>query len=352
VVSGDTAFVRNPSWKYARTLGLNTSATGAGIAAAVAHFPVLIRLNAANFNFSQANPHGGDLRFTKADNAPLPYEIERWDPAAGLAEVWVKIDTVFGNDSDQSITMYWGNPASSQRYASGSVFDTAYGFQGVWHLGDNADDSVRDATSNRYHGVSPDTARPSIAEGVIGNCRVFDGVGDYITMPNTTSGKLDFPQNGHYSVSAWVTADTFVELAQMVASKGKFQYILWLDSASWEFNEYQDKSGWDVTAQKANVKQWVLLTGVRDGASQYIYVNGEPADSIFDRPCTESENTASDFFIGRAHGRMALRNGKDDYYSFKGCIDEVRVYSAARSGDWIKLCYMNQRIDDRLVVFK
>jgi hypothetical protein len=49
--------------------------------------------------FSQAQFGGSDIRFTKADNTFLPYEIERWDSAHSQAEIWVKVDTVFGNDS-------------------------------------------------------------------------------------------------------------------------------------------------------------------------------------------------------------------------------------------------------------
>jgi hypothetical protein len=45
---------------------------------------------------------------------------------------------------------------------------------------------------------------------------------------------------------------------------------------------------------------------------------------------------------------------KVDYNSwfFKGGIDEVRVMSVMPDADWIKLCYMNQKSEDLLVVFK
>ena len=36
---------------------------------------------------------------------------------------------------------------------------------------------------------------------------------------------------------------------------------------------------------------------------------------------------------------------------FKGKIDEVCLASTARSADWIRLCYMNQNTEDRLVTF-
>jgi hypothetical protein len=37
---------------------------------------------------------------------------------------------------------------------------------------------------------------------------------------------------------------------------------------------------------------------------------------------------------------------------FLGSIDEVRICRVARSQDWIKLCYMNQKAQDALVIFK
>jgi hypothetical protein len=42
--------------------------------------------HSGNFNFSQAQQGGKDIRFIKQDNAFLPYEIERWDESTGYAE--------------------------------------------------------------------------------------------------------------------------------------------------------------------------------------------------------------------------------------------------------------------------
>lgn len=353
VISSETTIVRNPSWDYARTLVLNTTGTGANISGDVVNFPMLVRLNADNFDFNQAQAHGADLRFAKPDNTMLPYEIERWDAARQLAEVWVKMDTVRGNDSTQSIVMYWGNISAAGFSNSLTVFDTTAGFQGVWHLGDASGDPVHDATVNRYQGVSPDSARPLCADGVIGDCRAFSGADDFITMPNTAKGKLDFPQRGKYTVSAWVTADTFDGLSHVVVSKGNFQYFLWvtpihLNATLWEFAEYQNGTGWDLSVQKASARQWVLLTGVRDGAVQRLYVNGEPLDSLIGFPYSDTRDAGSDLQIGRLQERM-LSWG---YCPFKGRIDEVCVSNVARSASWIRLCYMNQKTGNKFIIFK
>jgi hypothetical protein len=353
VAPGDTVASAYAAWKYTQKLFLNTSGSGANIAGNVLNFPVLVRLKGAAFDFSRAKSKGEDVRFTKSDGTPLAHEVERWDPAAAAADIWVKVDTVRGNNSGQAIHMYWGNPRAVRESSGAAVFDTGSGFQGVWHLGDVARDSIRDATGNCYHGVSPDSALPLVAGGVIGNCRQFDGSADFITMPNTAGGKLNFPQDGKYSVSAWVKADTLTDLQQTVVSKGMFQYFLWMDSASWQFWEFQDRKGWEASAQKqqAAIKQWVLLTAVRDGAVQHIYVNGESADSLTLKSDSNQRNTASDLIIGRAHQAGTNLRAESGFCYFRGNIDEIRLSNRAYSSDWIKLCYMNQQIEDRLVVY-
>lgn len=359
VSPGDTTVIWNPLWRHARTLVLNTSASGADVAGKVLNFPVLVRMNSGNFNFSQAQVDGADIRFTKPDNTYLPYEIERWDLAAKTAEIWVKIDTVFGNDTAQSITIYWGNPAAVNSSNSTAVFDTAAGFQGVWHLSDNVNDPVRDATVNGYHGLSPDTARPQVAEGMVGRCRVFDGATNYITMPYTANSKLNFPENGFYTVSAWVKIDSLDDSSHLIVAKGYEQYFLRFtyfptNSPLWEFSEFGATDSWNACTAAATSGQWVLLTGVGQGNRQSLYCNGVVVDSTPNtyQNSSLSRNTSYDLSIGKFLEMITLPNNNEGYCFFKGSIDEVRIMSAARSSDWVRLSYMNQRTDDRLVVFK
>ncbi len=361
LAAGDTAIIDQPLWKYSLHLALNTTPDGADVAGDIYNFPVLIRLDAGNFDFTQARPDGGDLIFTGNGNTSLPHEIERWDAAARRAEIWVKVDTVFGNDSGQSMTMYWGNPDAPPRSASGEVFDTVGGYQGVWHLGEAAGGPARDATVNRYDGTSPDSTIPQVAEGVIGNCRMFDGITDYITMPNTADSRLNFQENGYYTVSAWVFLDTLDNKSHCIVSKGYYQYYLRSTYISksmtsttplWEFVEFTEADNWLPLNDPAVKGEWTLLVGVREGDKQLLYCNGVFADStadtwnkVFSRIDTE------DVTIGRFAKPVTVPIN-EGYCYFKGGIDEVRIINAAQSPDWVRLCYMNQRPDDRLVVFR
>ncbi|MBN1306730.1 MAG: DUF2341 domain-containing protein [Chitinispirillaceae bacterium] len=357
VIPGSAVTVPYPAWKYARRLVLNTTVEGAGVTDDQYGFPLLVRLAERNFVFSEAHPAGNDLLFTKSDNAPMPCEIERWDANGNRAEIWVKIDTLFGNNYDQSIMMYWGNAGAVGESTRGVVFDTAGGFQGVWHLGDTPEDAAGDATANRYHGTSPDSARPQVAEGIIGECRSFNGTSSYFTMPNTAGGRLNFPQNGRYTVSAWVCVEGTDSHSHVIVSKGNTQYFLWytpihLDATLWEFADYRSESGWDLSTRPVTTGEWVLLCGVRDGTAQHLYVNGEPADTLIDYPFSSARDESFDLMIGRFAQIMASPDNDEGYCYFKGSIDEVRICNRARSAAWVRLCYMNQRTDDRLVIFK
>jgi hypothetical protein len=351
VPADDTVRVVLPAWKYSRRVSLNTTATGAGVSGNVTGFPILLRLAPENFDFSQANADGSDLRFTKENGAALPYEIEQWDSARQQASVWVRIDTVYGNNDTQSITMLWGNPAAADGSNSAAVFETAGGFQGVWHMGET--NGTSDATANHYDGTDYGLGAQASTAGAIGSAKRFDGVTSHVQMKGTANSKLNFPQNGTYAISAWVCADTIDSTNHIIATKGHMQYFLKLKfNAVWEFVEWNDGKGDDMTQAKAKAKVWTHLVGVRNGAKQSLFVNGELMDSTITLASDSIPRDQSlDFSIG---GFLKFMDDTDHegYAYFRGVIDEVRVTNTAPSRDWVRLCYMNQKIVDALITHK
>jgi hypothetical protein len=346
------------AWKYNKKITLTTSASGAGVAGNVTDFPVLVRLNSTVFDFAQAGSDGADVRFAKPDGTPLSFEIEQWNSAASSAQIWVKVDTVFGNNDSQSFQMYWGvstagstdppqGPVSSSSN-SAAVFDTAAGFQAVWHLNQPDNALVKDATANHFNG-NPSAPAPAGAAGEIGMGCKFDGISNFIQIPGSASGKLNFPKDGTYALSAWVYADTIDTLIYTVLAKGNQQYNFELKMFDWEFAEYKDKVGWEMTYYRAAAKNWTYLVGIRNGTMEYFFVNGTCVDStVYINSSPSSRYTGFDVTIGKTNG---LGGGNLPYF-FKGMIDEIRISNVANSADWIKLCYMNQKAQDALVVFK
>lgn len=347
--------IQYPTLNHAKQVYFNTTPTGAAVTSKVTDFPVLIRLSSSNFSFSQASSDGNEIRFAKMNGLPLSFEIEKWDVPSKSATIWVRLDTLLGNCDTQSIMMYWGALTAMQSESnSAAVFDTADGFQGVWHFAGGF--SVYDATANRYNGTPRGNSPPVNTSGAIGNGCKLNGT-NFIEMTGTSGSSLNFPQHGTYSISAWVNIDSLSGEYQMIASKGDKQYNLQFRGSTkkWQFTEYQDTTGWDETVAGAVAGSWVYLTGVRSGSKQYFYVNGICADSvIYNHPFIASDTTASE--------KKGLRNtscnfmiGKKVDYSdwfFKGTIDEIRVMNSSPGTDWIKLCYMNQKTQDMLVFYK
>jgi hypothetical protein len=337
---GKIDFVNRTRWLYSKLLYLNTSPTGADLAGNVMNFPILIRLRGTNFDFNTANVDGSDLRFSKANGVPLPYEIERWDAASREAEIWVKVDTVHGNDSTHFIEMYWGNAYAVNSSSGSGVFDTSAGFAGVWHMGENGE-SINDATGYAFNGENSGSTK---AAGIIGNSRNFTD-GNSIKIP----GLLKSPPN--VTLSAWVQSDKSTG-GQDIISIGdavliRLDDINGIGTAGCYHNDtvvndtkystvssgqYLTKTGWHYIVFSINATTSV----------QTLYIDGAQYAITYDVNQINYTGLGTDTYIG-IHG-----NGKQ-IFNFTGQIDEVRVNNTPVSSDWIKLCFMDQKEQGLLI---
>jgi hypothetical protein len=167
-----SAQVNFSEWPNRCNIKLNTTASGANIPTTVTNFPVLLRLNPGNFDgIASQTAFPEDIQFSKADGTtPLPFEVNEWKYGTvgdDTALVWVKLDSIKGNDSSQYIIMYWGKVATDTTNGP-AVFDTAQGFVSAWHL---ENDDLKDAGANQNVGTN---FFSNSAPGLIGNGRLFD----------------------------------------------------------------------------------------------------------------------------------------------------------------------------------
>ena len=338
VSESSTVVIVNASvWSHSKRVYLNTTVSGAGVAGMVLDFPVLVRLTSNNFDFDQAHPDGGDLRFIKENGTPLAHQIERWDAAIDRAEIWVNVDTVYGNVSTRSITMYWGNSEAAGISNGTAVFDTAAGFLGVWHLDGGCSDATPGNHDGSENGVT-DTA------GIIGDAKRFNGDA-FIQIP----GLLGEPQS--VTLSAWVRLDSIDGPGQEIISIGDGVAIradqIDLEGTGGFFCCSADT---DTVHVFSNSEVYLAATGWRHvaytidaaGHAQSMYIDGALQRSLNDTNEIHYTGLGQNTQIG-AHG-----NNKT-MFNVLGSIDEVRVCRIARSADWIKLSYMNQKEQDALL---
>lgn len=346
--------VRQTAWNYSERLRLNTTSTGAGISEAVYRFPVLIRLTERNFNFGQAGNGGNDLLFTTADDSPLPFEIERWDPDSGLAEVWVRLDSILGNDTG-TLFMYWGNSGAPGLPENGVVFDTAAGFSAVWHLGEAAD-TLHDVTVNRYNGTRYGALTPSA--GIIGVGQQFGTAASYADMGNVLN-----PEMSAFTISAWVkrsdtTLQTVIAKSDGGSPSVSYGWVLSFGvSGQVHFFAATGGDAWgtvgafdiwsDVDRPVFDTTDWHFITVVIDRSDNNrcrIFIDGEDV----------TMGTNGDIAdVGSVFNTVALRLGAeaDGEVQWAGMIDECSVALTSRSADWIRLCYNNQKTENLLVEF-
>ncbi|WP_440946081.1 DUF2341 domain-containing protein [Methanosarcina sp. T3] len=90
-------------------------------------YQVPINLNSTNFNFSQANKDGSDLRFLSGGRN-LSYWIETWDPDAEKALIWVRVPFLPANKSI-TLLMKCGNSEATAVSNGEETFDFFDGFE-------------------------------------------------------------------------------------------------------------------------------------------------------------------------------------------------------------------------------
>jgi biopolymer transport protein ExbB len=334
-------------WSSSRELRLNTSATGANIATDQIGFPILVSLSSAQADvFTGAAAGGVDLRFAKSDGSHLSYQVDFWDAAGQKAEVWVRVDTLRGNNSLQKIRMYWGNANAVDSSDGKAVFRTENGFKGVWHLGA----TVQDATANLNHGL--DSGTVVAQDGRIGQARLFNNPESYATTGKYIylGAKANLIFTGKITFEAWVRWNRRDNHRIILCHGGGVGYpsetvlrigeTLDYRTGIWNGTEHHAK----MVIPKSDSLVWIQLTGTWTGIAWDLYRNGVKVAST-----GLDTNSAQNSPAGWRIGAEFIGNAISRYYS--GSLDEVRLSNVSRSADWIKANYENQKVGQTLVTF-
>lgn len=337
--SDDTVFVSaNAKNGYSRRIYINTTSTGADISDTIAGFPLLIRLNSSNFDFSQAGESGHDVRLYSADGSLLPFEIDAWDATGKTATIFVRVDTIYGNSFSQYIVMTWGRSDNVQNMSnSSSVFSLVDGFVSVWHMGMTTNDATQNQNNGQEHGTR-------LAEGIAGKCRKFDGVSSFIDIDSTRS--LDMADK-NFTLLVWEKSSAAHQTEQIYfehetwAVAGQYSLSTPVDSVlSFDFSDGSSELRRNCT--KVNDGQWHQLAVVIDnqGKSGFMFQDG--LEVLRDSLTMSIEAGFGKSWIGCREGKFLF---------FEGEIDEVWILSRPLSSDWIKLSHENLKINQTVLQF-
>ena len=314
--ASELAAAKYKGWQHSGSLCILTTPDGADLPATAkeSDFPVLVRLDKDWFRFNEAMPKGEDLRFASSTGLPLAYQIDHWDATAGTAAIWVRIPTITGN-ARQEITLYWGKSDASSESDGAAVFNKSNGYLSAWHM----DETLRDEAGT----VTVQDAGTTAATGMIGPSRHFSG-----GRGMNGGGKIrayPFATTSH-TTEAWFKADKFnsslirwgrgnVVNLRLLSTPAHFAITNYWGSPIQQSTSLMEKNQWTHVAYTFSLQGWM------------IYINGRP-----DMPAvwnnTQEIATPVELQIGDG---------------FTGELDEVRVSSVARSADWMKLQYENQK---------
>ena len=311
-------------WKHSGTIYIITTPEGADLPASAVemNFPVLVRLHKDFFDFSQAKPGGEDIRFASNDGMPLPYQIEEWDAAGGTASIWVRIPKIKGN-ARQAINMHWGKSDAAGESNGTAVFNASNGFLSVFHLSDPVKDEVGT--------LSATDSGTTASVGMIGGGRHFAGgqgikggenITGYPTGSSPHSSEVWFrAERPNATILGWGNEQAQGKVVMQYRSPPHIHIDAY-------FSNGNVSGGSSLT-----MGQWVHVANIYKNGDARIYVNGK----------LDGVNTSKGSPLNIQNPARMWIGGWYNNYNFVGDIDEVRISNVARSADWIRLQYENQK---------
>lgn len=178
----------------------------------------------------------------------------------------------------------------------------------------------------------------SWVNGLIGNGLSFDGIDDYVEIPDG----VGFDNQDNLSVSAWIYPTAHMPSGCILSKRNAFILAPGPNNNKLSFYIYDD--GWRATtwSDPVDLNQWTHVMGVYGNTDNIfkLYINGIEV---------ASDNT--DFGnIGNDEGNLYI--GWDDGISgrnFKGIIDEVSIYNstvnATEVGNYYNITWANHLKD-------
>ena len=313
----------NTNWNFRKTITIDHTK----VSGVLQNFPVLINITDDDLA-NKAQSDGDDIVFTDNNGVQFSHEIEFYNNNDGHLVAWVNIP-LLSPASDTTLYMYYGNPDASNQQNVTAIWDS--NFVIVQHLEERS--STRyDSTSNGNNGTLYGEVGKDLS-GKIDGADAFNGDGylkiteGFLPSSVITVGLWLKPYS--YSTTVWTknintgpTTTTGICGGQTSKTADFWALTLTWDEKSKTFGTGSQPSNYD----------WVHLVVTWDGTYAYAYYNGEKIN--------EGAITGIPDWAGKP---LYLGSNYLGGERFHGAIDEVRISNIARSADWIRTGYNNQK---------
>jgi len=204
------------------------------------------------------------------------------------------------------------------------------GLVGYWKMDESSWGSVVDSSGNGNTGTKYGDA--TVAAGKFGNGGIFDGSGDYVEKTSPVSQPTG---NSPTTISAWIKIDSGgISELKIVSffgtdSGGPSGYGIAVNSSYKAVAAGPSNTGLVTGNTTLNVNQWYFVTGVYNGTTNKIYVNGAEDGSV--------NYSSMNFSSGVM--RVGAWASYNSTYNWKGGLDDVRIYNRALSPSEVSQLY-------------
>ena len=295
------------------------------------NFPVLVRLAADSpvaFTYDDCAADGSDIRFKDAEGNLIPHEIDTWT-TSGESLIWVGVPVV---TNGTVFTMYYGadNPGAV------STDDVWTNYVAVVHGGASITNSVAggSAATAGSTAVTASANAGKIGGGV--NKSTNNSIGLNIA---DVASKLD--NTGKFSVSAWF------KRSGKGGNNNNGTFILGASRAEWGSGSgfvWLQEQGKYISISAPSTHQFTSgnYTLPEDdwAHAAFSYESGEALTTYFNG-AQDNQKTSGLGNLANTSGIWTFgsyaNTAKAD--SFKGDMDELRIFDGVASGDWIKAEY-------------
>lgn len=302
-------------WTQRKPLSVDTTATGANITALVNDAPILVRLHAGNFpQFLNVRDGGVDFRFIGGDDqTPLKYHVEKFDAAAQIALVWVRLPAVNPQSTENPWYLYFGNQAAVNGADAGATYDadmaTVMHFSGSNVLAD----------STAYQTVASGQALANPAS-IIGDGALLPGTG---ALTLADSPHLAFTAEKGFTIALWARVDALPEatayLLDRVGSGARVSITLNGGELAAEVGGTRAVSSAPVAAG-----QWHHIALSVAAGSMRLFLDGAEVGTVA-------------VAAPAADGPIMIGSGADGTGAIAIALDELQISTVGRSADALRL---------------